>query len=537
MNMVNILLVDDESYVTESLALTIPWQELRIHEVHCADSVDHALALLEQHEIEIVVTDIRMPDRDGLELLGELAKRWPNIRSFVLTGHSDFEYAQKAIRLNANDYILKPVDDDQFMASIGKAVEAIEQEWGQLDKYNRLAYRRQSELELLREGLLSDMLLGRDLGGRELRERLESYEIALQPERRTHMLYMSTGSSLRGMEESEARLLEYALGNIAVELLGEQDPVWFGRTPHSGLILLWQNDEHPDEYNHERLQTLTASAESYLKIQLTVYVSESFIFPAEMATVYRYVLRSAQHPAAESGSRIHWLKQDAGIQERPTMIKYMEPLYKPPTLIHLLESGQWNGARDKVMSVLDSLEALPLTHEHLYEVYLAVSNALVYMSHHHGHMLGESDAGSLNPFAAQHITGSLDRLRSWCMSVLGRLEVQQSSTGTEHSRSRIVKQVQEIVSESLGQDVSVKSIADRVYLHPVYLSKIYKTETGEGLGDYIIRIRMEKALYMLKHTNRKIYEITAELGYQNPQYFSKLFKKHYGMTPNEFRDS
>ncbi len=535
--MVNILLVDDESYVTESLALTIPWQELRIDKVHRAESVDAALELLQQHEIELVVTDIRMPDRDGLELLSELAQYWPGVRSLVLTGHSDFEYAQKAIRLNASDYILKPVDDDQFMASVGKAVEAIEQEWGKLDKYNRLAYRRQSELELLRDGLLSDMLLGRELGGRELLERLDSYEILLKPERQTRMVYMSTGSSLRGMEESEARLLEYALGNIAVELLGEHDPVWFGRTPHSGLILLWQNGDQPDSENRERLQVLTTSAETYLKIQLTLYVSEPFLFPTELATAYRHVLRSAQHPVAASSSRIQWLQQDDGIQERPAMIKYMEPLYKPPTLIHLLESGQWNGARDKVLSVLDSLESLPLTHEHLYEVYLAVSNALVYMSHHHGHMLGESDAGSLDPFAAQHITGSLDRLRSWCMNVLGRLEVQQNNTTTEPSRSRIVKQVQEIVSESLGQDVSVKSIADRVYLHPVYLSKIYKTETGEGLGDYIIRIRMEKALYMLKHTNRKIYEITAELGYQNPQYFSKLFKKHYGMTPNEFRDS
>ncbi|WP_322905819.1 response regulator [Paenibacillus sp. SGZ-1009] len=536
--MVNILLVDDESYVTESLALTIPWAQLRIDEVYCAASVDHALQLLRQHEIELVVTDIRMPDRDGLELLSELNKSWPHVRSLVLTGHSDFEYAQKAIRLNASDYILKPVDDDQFIESVSKAVDVIEQEWGQLDKYNRLAYRRQSELELLRDGLLSDMLLGRELGERELYERLESYEINLQPQRQTRMLYMSTGSSLRGMEESEARLLEYALGNIAAELLGEHDPVWFGRTPHSGLILLWQTGARSHADNQARLQTLITSAATYLKIQLTVYVSEPFLFPTEMAMAYRQVLRSAQHPVAQNDdARLRWLQQAEGIQQRPAVIKYMETLYKPPTLIHLLESGQWNGARDKVLSVLDSLESLPLTHEHLYEVYLAVSNALVYMSHHHGHMLGESDAGSLDPFAAQHITGSLDRLRSWCMNVLGRLEVQQSSSNTEPSRSRIVKQVQEIVSDSLGQDVSVKSIADRVYLHPVYLSKIYKTETGEGLGDYIIRIRMEKALYMLKHTNRKIYEITAELGYQNPQYFSKLFKKHYGMTPNEFRDS
>ena len=85
-------------------------------------------------------------------------------------------------------------------------------------------------------------------------------------------------------------------------------------------------------------------------------------------------------------------------------------------------------------------------------------------------------------------------------------------------------------------DISVRSIAERVYLHPVYLSKLFKSETGESLGDYIIRVKMERARWLLAHTNRKIYEITAELGYQNPQYFSKMFKKHFGVTPLEYRE-
>ncbi|WP_046214380.1 response regulator [Paenibacillus wulumuqiensis] len=534
--MVNILLVDDESYVTESLALTIPWEQLRIQEVYRADSVDQALELMNRHDIDIVVTDIRMPDRDGLELLSEVSRQWPDVRTMVLTGHSDFEYAQKAIRLKASDYILKPVDDEQFIKSVSTAVQAIEQEWGQLDRYNQLSYRRQSELELLRESLLSDLLLGREPGERELLTRLENYEVALRPGDSVRMLFIPTSPSLRGMEESEARLLEYAAANIAAEVLSGERPLWSGRAPHNGLIMLWRNAEQDTQQEDQQmLESFVDNAGRYLKLQLAVYVSEVIIFPDGLASAYRQMLRFAQWSSVAEESQIHYLQPQHYTLERPAIIKYMEPLYRPPTLIHLLESGQWNTAREKLTGVLDSLESLPLTHEQLYEVYLAVSNALVYMAHHHGHVLGASDSGGLDPFAAQHITGSLDRLRSWCMNVLTRMEGQRSST-VEPSRSRIVKQVQEIVAENLGQDVSVKHIADRVFLHPVYLSKIYKSETGEGLGDYIIRIRMEKALYLLKHTNRKIYEITAELGYQNPQYFSKLFKKHYGMTPNEFRD-
>ncbi|WP_046227862.1 response regulator [Paenibacillus dauci] len=533
--MVNILLVDDESYVTESLALTIPWEQLHIQQVYRADSVDQALELMNQHEIDIVVTDIRMPDRDGLELLGEISHQWPEVRTMVLTGHSDFEYAQKAIRLKAGDYILKPVDDEQFIKSVHIAVQALEEERGQLDRYNQLSYRRQSELELLREGLLSDLMLGREPGERELLNRLGNYEVMLRPGDAVRMLFVPASPSLRGMEESEARLLEYAAANIAAEVLDQQRPLWSGRAPHNGLIMLWRNDEQETRQDEQLLESFVDNVNRYLKLQLNVYISETIVFPDGLASAYRQLLRFAQGSSASAESRIHYVQPQHYTLERPTINKYMEPLYRPPTLIHLLESGQWDTAREKLNGVLDSLESLPLTHEQLYEVYLAVSNALVYMAHHHGHMLLANDSGGLDPFAAQHITGSLERLRSWCMDVLTRMEGQRSSS-VEPSRSRIVKQVQEIVASHLAQDVSVKSIADRVFLHPVYLSKIYKAETGEGLGDYIIRIRMEKALYLLKHTNHKIYEITAELGYQNPQYFSKLFKKHYGMTPNEFRD-
>lgn len=149
--------------------------------------------------------------------------------------------------------------------------------------------------------------------------------------------------------------------------------------------------------------------------------------------------------------------------------------------------------------------------------------------------LNEIDHSAMDFTLDQSMIHSLDKLRNWAMRMLEKLKTELSA-GDQHTKSYIIKQVREIVSSDLGPETSVKTIADRVYLHPVYLSKIYKAETGESLGDYIIRMRMERALYLLKHTNKKIYEVTSELGYQNPQYFSKMFKKYYGLTPNEFRD-
>jgi two-component system response regulator YesN len=127
-SMIEILLVDDEAYVTNSLEKTIPWDSIGVKSVYQAASAFEALELLEENAIDIVVTDIAMPDMSGLELIREIGQRWPNVKCILLTGHSDFEYAKKAVQLQAFDYILKPVNDDEFMKTVAGAIEALKDE-------------------------------------------------------------------------------------------------------------------------------------------------------------------------------------------------------------------------------------------------------------------------------------------------------------------------------------------------------------------------------------------------------------------------
>jgi len=212
----------------------------------------------------------------------------------------------------------------------------------------------------------------------------------------------------------------------------------------------------------------------------------------------------------------------------------LESLYRPPTLIQLLESRNWQAAADKIGEVFDSLERMPATREHLYEAFLSIASAYLYLAHKRGVLFHEIDRSGLDPLLDPPLLLAADKVRAWALDTLESLR-RQLTESERDIKSRIVRQVQELVMAETG-DISVRSIAERVYLHPVYLSKLFKSETGESLGDYIIRVKMERARYLLRHTNRKIYEITAELGYQNPQYFSKMFKKYYGMTPLEYRE-
>ncbi|MFK0521036.1 response regulator [Paenibacillus illinoisensis] len=538
--MIDILLVDDETYVTESLEMTIPWGELGVTTVLRAASGKEALEIMEENAVDIVVTDIRMPGMSGLDLIEEVSSRWSHIRCILLTGHSDFDYAKKAIQLQASDYILKPVNDEEFMASVSAAITSLRGEWDEFDKYHRLLYSRKSDYKILRENLMHDLLLGREITTRALREQLQQYEIGLEPEEPVVMLLIRLTGRFSSMDQQSLDLMDFAVGNIAEEVLGDKFRVWFGRGPHECLVMFLQHQGRVEEASMSQ-ETLTGPVDTfrehvirYLQGDLSMVVTPPFPFK-EMTAAYRRSLGSLVLSGPEE-NKIIFIDKDRSQRIENDAAQALEELYKPPVLPQLLETKQWEAAASKLNAVFDAADRVCLSREHVYEMYLSVTNAFMYIAHKQGHLVHEIDHAGFDLLLAHQLIQSPERLRRWATEMLAKLQEELSDQAGTQSRRHVIKQVQEMVTRDTGQDLSVKMIADKVYLHPVYLSKIYKAETGEGLGDYMIRMRMERALYLLKNSNKKIYEITSELGYQNPQYFSKMFKKHYGMTPNEFRD-
>ncbi|MFS0723024.1 response regulator transcription factor [Paenibacillus sp. 1P07SE] len=545
--MIDILLVDDEVYVTSSLAKTIPWAAVGIRHVYQAASAQEALALLEETPVDIVVTDIAMPEMDGLALLQVIGERWPHIKSILLSGHSDFQYARKAVQLQAFDYILKPLNDDDFVHILTGAINALKDEWEQAEKMHQLQYSRKSDLKVLRANLMMDLVLGRQLSPKTLQEKLQQYEIPLVPDKPTVLLLVQLGRQFSHLDYNSVSLMEFAIGNIAEESFAGSFQVWHGKAPHEYLILLVQprSDAPPSvQYSTdgrtkrqkqlaEAAQSFRTNVSNYLKGDISIVVTEWFQFPDAVSAAYRAGLGTMFMIAHEEHHTIHYLEERDG--RGAAHVKSLESLYKPPTLITLLESKRWEAVREKIGEVFVDLTKTGYSREHLYEVYLALTNAYLYVAHRQGHYVSQIDELGINFILDQTIVLSPERLRGWSDEVLRKLESELAQK-EESAKSFIVKQVHEIVASNLSQDTTVKTIADRVFLHPVYLSKVFKAETGESLSDWIISFKMERALYLLKHTNKKIYEITSDLGYQNPQYFSKTFKKYYGSTPQEFRE-
>ncbi len=528
--MLQLLLVDDESSVVDTLAVTLPWNELGFTEVYKAYSGAEALQLIDKHPISVVITDIRMPGMSGLQLIEHIRERTRHTKCLLLTGHSDFEYAQQAIRMSADAYLLKPVSDEELIREVSRAAEAYRQEWAEIASRQKATDTLRTHLPHLRSRLLSDLLQGRRFSEGAMQQQLDSLNIPIQLHKPTAVMMVRLEEEFADYDYNSLSLMEYAVSNIAEEVFESRCKLWHCKDAYDYLVYVLQaEDVSPLDHIAALLQE---NVKQYLKGRISIVISRWGTFPTDIVDLYQSTLASIRRTI---GTDKELFVSLSGQPDKKS-VHALERLYEPPTILHLLEAGRWDAAEEKLDAIFRELETRwPDSQEHAMEVYSHISSSLSHIAHKNGSLLADVLGADYGKWLEREPFRSLHQLKEWMRSALSAMR-DSSAKEIRDSRSNVVHAVNAYIETNLQNDVSLQAIADHVHLHPVYLSKVYKLETGENLSDYMLRTRMEKAAFLLKSSGDKIYEVAAKLGYQNTPYFIKVFKKHFGLTPQEYRD-
>jgi two-component system, response regulator YesN len=532
--MAQLLIVDDEIHVVERLATLVPWEKIGVERVYKAFSGEEALQWMETESIDVVITDIQMPGMTGLELAAEVKKRWRSTRCLLLSGHADFQYASEAIRHGTVDYLLKPVTDEDLLAAVDKVLLQLQAEWEDIISQQRTALALRENLPLLRGSLLQELLLGRKLEQAALQEKMELLQIPMQHGAPFAMMLIRMEEHFYSYDARSLSLFEYAIANMAEELFGNGFDLWHCKDAHDYLVfVLRHRGDSREQQQLERAATqLQKAVKTYLKGTISVLVTRRGVFPDDLAALYQSSLSSLRR---RIGSERELFMTVSDEREEPK-IQSLQSLYELPTLTHLLESSQWDAIAHKLARVFEELKSKwAESQEHLLEVYFAVSSAFSFIAHKSGRPLSDIIGIHYDKLTEGLPFKSLQLLENWTFAVLKLLEAETEEESRD-ARAHLVRQVQQFIEQHLATDVSLQAIAEHVYLHPVYISKIYKLETGTNLSDYVYQVRMDKAARLLLDSQEKIYEIAAQLGYQRAHSFIHVFKKHTGYTPQEYRD-
>ncbi|WP_434751914.1 response regulator transcription factor [Paenibacillus amylolyticus] len=531
--MYQLLIVDDETSVVDSLALTIPWEEYGIEEVHRAYSAQEALHTATKQAIDIIITDIRMPEMDGLELIERIRHFSRKIRCIILSGHDEFEYAQKAIHYGAHSYFLKPVDISALTHSVEQAITDIEQEWAEISSIQRIKHTLHANKPLLRSQLLTDLLQDKSIQADVLEERLTMLDVSFRSGD-TYMLMLVR------MEEDFSRynlqslsLLEFAVSNIIEEVFQELFELWHCNTEQGYMVfLIKSNDALKLSLIDSYAIKVQNNVQKFLSGSLSICLSSLQTFPENISETYRASVSSLIRNVGKNKSYFITVNE----AETQSQGRNLVHLHIPPLLPSLLESGNWEEALAKIGRILSINEHdNEPTHDQLFTtlLYLSSSFAVSFSSVEEN---AESQLGEeFYLLLRKKSQLSRQRIFQWAENLIGTLRV-KSSRQVEDSHQRIASKVRSFIQEHLAEGISLQTIADHVKLHPVYLSKVYKTVSGETIGDYLYRTRMERAIHLLRSTDLKIAEVSGLLGFLAPPHFIKIFKKHYGCTPQEYRN-
>ncbi|WP_372661789.1 response regulator [Cohnella sp.] len=535
--MVQLLIVDDEIHVVDRFYSTIDWRAVGIEQVHKAYSGPEALSLLEQFSIDIVLTDIQMPGMSGLELIAEIRRRWQKTKCILLSGYSEFNYAKEAILHQTEDYLLKPVKEKELLSTITRVMDKLRAEWEEIVSRQRLANTLKENLPLLRGNLLSDLLQGRQLPEAALRDKMKMLGFA-GSEGKSFELMMIRLEDFPNDDANSLSLMEYAVSNIVEELFGERYYSWHTKDTHDYLVFVMMakeaDDAQLDTAWFERTASLLQSAvKTYLKGKVSVLVSGRGCFPQNLREFYDRTVSSFRKRIGSVQELFMRLDE----QHQPeTEVQTLYSLYEPPTLIHLLEAARWDSIEEKLRTAMEEMEhKCADSSEHLLEVYFSIASSYSYIAHKNGRPLSRLIGEDYDRMTDGTPFRSIKDLKEWAFRGLERIR-EDMDQETKYSRASLINEIRSFIEQNMNKEVSLQTISEHVYLHPVYVSKIYKLVTGENLSEYMNRVRMEKAEFMLKNSSDKIYEIAAQLGYQRPHSFNHAFKKSLGMTPQDYRD-
>lgn len=506
------LLVEDEYYARKALRQSVLlWQQGTY--VAEAENGVNALAQLEQAAFDVVLMDIRMPQMDGLTLAEHIAKRWSDTYMIMITGYSEFEYAQKAIRMSVREYLLKPVDDDKLCDALTRAQEYWEQKRRQSSEEQALRSDGKSMRRQLNQSRLQMWLFGQA----QEWEPDEPYDscMVLRVFGFTapyHRVENELQTRLGGIDGTRFDIFPVKAGDLCV----------FVR--YRGL--------GPDRRARLEMLLRLQKALSYIGIETRMAMSG---LSAAKAGPHAFM-------QAQTALNYRLLRDDSilcygNLKEQAVYVS--EPGPKDISEFSIcLSQGKASPAaalaRQAIEAVIQTKNvSLAALQDTLNQLCACMNNAIARDVADNGAMdaeLLQVEIKADDFMSSASLTARLNALITQVCALNERVSVS--------SADQVVDYLKQYVGERFGENIALKELAEsRLYLNPSYLSRLFKAKTGTSFKNYLTQVRMEHACQMLCSREKSVMNIAGECGYADASQFIQLFRKHFGMTPSVYRET
>jgi two-component system response regulator YesN len=530
--MYKVFLVDDEIVIREGIRDNVKWQNTSFIFSGDAPDGEMALPLIQETKPDILITDIKMPFMDGLELSKIVRKTMPWIKVIILSGHDEFQYAREAIKIGVTEYLLKPITSADLIESLDRVALQIEKEKKEREDIEIIKRQQEQNAFLLRDKFLEELTQGL-VSTPQIIDSCARFNINIMSKYYLVAIYELDICCDNNMwrESSDFLKAQILINTIVNEA---EDIVKFNKSIEETVFII-KGDSDTD------------------LIERAYSIGQSVKYEIERSTCCKLSISIGQ-----VRERLQGVAHSYKDADKVRNCKYIYGKNKILSINDVKPSGilkkdftkiQKNNARDFIKYGSRSQAGLFI------EQYLGNLNEIEIKSPIYIHYLLLAmvlDASEVvNEFGEkledivpemlqlEDIVAEIDsvaRFKELLEYIITKVMEYRESKAENKYGSIIIKAKEFIDSNFFDSNISLNSVAAYVNVSPSHFSTIFSQETGENFIEYLTKVRIKKAMTLLKMTSHRSAEIAYKVGYNDSHYFSYIFKKIVGITPKEYRN-
>lgn len=525
--MLRVLLVDDEPFIAQGLAMLIDWEKEGYEIAAMAGNGEEALAYLRENQVDLIIADIKMPVMTGIELLEKIrAEKISEAYFVILSGYSDFHYAQQAIRYDCMDFILKPIGQAELLSVLRKAAN--------LHKTTQTLRRksRQQETAYLARNVISL------LGGKYDQENLSYVREHLHLSGGLRYIEIEIGNTEpeKELSEEEKRTLQRKLYRHCTECLGEKygghcifDVANHEKRYDIGFLYCQEMAADKNLNEQDYLNWFLDEIRKDIPAPVFMFVGAMVQDIAQIEESYRTAAVVKSFQAFRANKSIHYYEEE-NVKNTSAGVLCKEILDR---LVREIEQNSLEGIGECVDRLYEKMNQMSMDTG---KVELNINYLLFQLIH----LAAEQDSNvnqeeimqkiSAEAFEGGTMRGSKAHLKRFAAEYAEYLvQLRKDISGG------VLKDVEREVREHYAENLTLKDLSRKYYVNSAYLGQIFRKRYEMSFKDYLNNYRMEQAACLLLRTDKRVYEISEEVGYRNMEYFINRFIAVKGCTPAKYR--
>lgn len=528
MNTYTLLLVDDEEEVIQIILKKIPWEKIGFSVIGHADNGIKALEMIEEFQPDVVMTDIKMPYIDGMELCKHIRAEYPETKVLFFTGFDEFEYAKEAIHLEIEEYILKPLNAVELTGVLERLKQKMDQEMHEKRSVEILQAHYMESLPFLKANFYSSLIEGR-IPEEEVPKYMEAYQITFAKAFFCCLVVHTTIPKVA--EEMNPQLLLTSVYKESKEYFAEKwQTKCFSYLNDTILIAQLEHENQVSELTDE-CDKFCRYLQRVLDVAVTVGIGHVYDTILELPKSYRSAREAISYRVLYGATRAINIQEIA-----PQEVSLSESLDNEElsSLFQTIRLGTEEDIRvsaeayfQHVFSVVTSLQQHHIAVMELISALyrFAVNNDLQI----------EEFSEEIRFLYSRLLDLEPDALQGWLTNISMVFHDKIVNERSKSTNSLIRKAKEYVHNNYRDEELSLDKICEVLGVSNSYFSTIFKKETGNSFIGYLTDYRMEKAARKLVETDEKSYMIAKSVGYTDPNYFSYVFKRRFGVSPSKYR--